>query len=302
MSSSTSNSKRFFIGFSVVLMVGSLFFVLGSEFIVRTTVMPNSTFDALRERLHTGHSAYGVFADSRGANGIRSQKDFENFSMAGDNLATIVAKAQFFVEKETTKGILIQADPHHFSSYRLNRNQTSLRDDLFKRVNPWLQFLRPVYRQYLLEYWKSFFLSKLERKKSVASTHGIDRLSEQPPAQAAINASIRLGLQTPLKEIERTHFARLYAEAINMFHQDGIDVCLVSFPVSAAYRKAAAAEPSYGHAKLYYENLAKQAGVKYLELSAALDDTYFSDPDHLNGDGAQALTETVLQKCFGLRR
>lgn len=305
MNSSTSNSKRFFVAFVATFTLGITIFILGSEYFVRTAVVPNSQYDELRERLHTSHARYGAFADSRGANGLRSRKDFDQFSLAGDNLATIVGKAQFFVKRGFAKGIVLQADPHHFASYRLNRDQSSLREDLFSNDTPLLKFLRPPYRQYLLDYWQAYISEMVAPPRTdtdVASAHTMVRLSEQPSAEVDAAASIRAGLQTPVNTVHRTHFAQLYSKAIQELRSADINVCLVSFPVSSAYRQIISTEPSYANALNYYAEVAKQTGARYLDYTSLLEDDMFSDPDHLNEDGAQALTDAVLRNCFGLNQ
>lgn len=279
-------------------MVGIAVFVGGSEYIVRTIVAPNNDFDVLRERLHTTQAPYAAVSDSRGANGLIDQDGFVNLSMRGDNLATIVEKAQFFARSPTAKGIIIQADPHHFASYRLNQDQSALRDDLFKRNTPWLEFLRPIFRQYLLEYWQAFLTSSPSATKTA---HAVIRLTDLPLDEVTKIASIRADLQTPITSFLQTKLADLYTKSIQALQRDGIDVCLVSFPISSAYKSAVEREPSYASALLFYASLAKHSGAKYFDLSSALKDSEFSDPDHLNTEGANALTKIVLDKCFGIK-
>ena len=300
MNSSTSNSKRFFIAFTVTFVVGVFAFVLGSEMIVRTIAAPKSEFDALRARLHSSEASYGAFADSRGANGLRPRSSFENFSMAGDNLLTIVEKAKFFARSGGVKGIIVQADPHHFASYRLNRDQTQLRDDLFSLEYAWLQFMRPVYRQYLLEYWQALIEHSLSPPPVTRAPHAITRFSALSRAKMTTSASIRAGQQTPIETFKNTEFARAYQSAIIDLRQAEIRVCLVTFPVSSAYREISQAEPAYTHALQYYKTLAHDSDAAYFDFSSAFEDSLFSDPDHLNSDGAQALTDTALKNCFGI--
>jgi len=285
----------------VTFCIAIIGFVIGSEWIVRTQVAPKSKFDALRERLYTSQAAYGGFADSRGANGLRARPGFENFSMAGDNLITIVEKARFFARSKTAKGLVLQADPHHFSSYRLNRDQSQLRADLFSRSTAGLQFLRPVYRQYLLSYWQAFLEQSLfppSAKPPRQTT--IPRFSDLSPEAATTAASIRTGLQTPIKAIAQTSFSQAYESTVRDLKQSGIQVCMVTFPVSAPYRKIAMAEPAYGAALEYYKTVAKRSAVQYVNLTAAFPDRLFADPDHLNSEGAKVLTDRLLNSCFGL--
>lgn len=299
MNSSTSSSKSFFIGFTLIFFVGITTFIIGSEYIVRTIVAPKSDFDRLRESLHSTQAPYAAFADSHGANGLLNQNGFINLSRRGDNLATILAKAQFYSRSSTAKGVIIQADPHHFASYRLNSDQLALRDDLFKRKSNWFQFLRPVYRQYLIQYWKAFFFSS---RTAIQPKHTITRLLDLPAAEVSITSSIRAGLHKPIPSFKQTKFADLYAKGIQALQKKGIKVCLVSFPISSPYKNSVTKEATYTKVMQFYAAFEKQYGVKYFDFSSALEDSQFADPDHLNTEGAAAFTKIVLNACFGLRQ
>ncbi|MCW8914480.1 MAG: hypothetical protein OQK24_01355 [Magnetovibrio sp.] len=304
MSSSISNSKRFSIGFITMFMVGAVVFVIGSEIIVRTTVVPHSTFDDITSRLHSSNKPFAGFADSRGDNGFVTHDQFENFSTAGDNLITIVEKAHFFAKRPTSKGVIIQADPHHFASYRLSRNQSLMRSELFDPEKPWLQFYRPVYRQYLLNYWKSLILSFLfpspRDAKNKISNADI-RFSDLSVYEADKKASIRAGLQLPVNDVTKTHYAKTYTDVIQKLKETGIDVCLVSFPVSSNYLRISKETTSYQQGLEFYKTLAENVGVKYLNFTSAYDNDVFLDPDHLNITGAEMFTNNILHACFGYR-
>jgi len=305
VSSSISSFKWFFFGFALVFTIGSLLFIIGSEFIVRTHVEPRDDYEDKRRQLHTLSVPFAAFADSRGADGLIAGDKFANFSMRGENIITILEKAKFFAHARRPAGIILQADAHHFASYRLVSDQAALRDDLFMRSSPWLQFLRPVYRQYLLEYWQASFnnvFAGTSEDTADDARHTTARLTGKAVAEVNNTASIRVQLQTPIMAFANTDFAAQYEQAIEDMQHSGITVCLVTFPVSQPYRQMAATQSSFDQVLRYYEALATKLGVTHLNLWGALNDGMFSDPDHLNKEGAAALTKIVLEGCFGLVR
>ena len=79
----------------------------------------------------------------------------------------------------------------------------------------------------------------------------------------------------------------------------GADICLVTFPASAAYRAAAAKFPEFAKVREFYRELARDHGVTYIDLWDGYDDRKFANSDHLNADGARKLTREVRRSCFG---
>ncbi|MEG3618585.1 hypothetical protein V5T82_08980 [Magnetovibrio sp. PR-2] len=304
MNSSTSNFKGYLNGYATVLLIGVIGFCAGSEFLVRTVYAPKNSFDDIRAGLYASNAAYGAFADSRGANGLKSSPNFENFSTAGDNLNTILAKAQIFSARPGVTGIVLQADPHHFASYRLERDQSAIQQDLIDNEQHLIQFLRPVYRQYILSYWsaslKELFMGS--PKHSEAGGHSLSkivRLTDLSEAVVKQKTSIRAGQQIPIDSFERAKFAPQYKMAVDEFLRQGLKVCLVTFPVSETYRTYSNGEATYQKAKDFYAGLGRTTSAKYVDLSAIFSDALFSDPDHLNVEGAEKLTDIVYSSCFG---
>ena len=120
----TFNFKKFYISFVIFFLASILFFIIGSEIIIRYLVVQNSTYEIIRDDLRNKKNDFAVFADSRGANGFEDSKNFSNFSLPGNNLMSIIKMAEFHIEKNQLKGIIVQLDPHLFSNYRLFDNQS----------------------------------------------------------------------------------------------------------------------------------------------------------------------------------
>jgi hypothetical protein len=285
-----------------VFVLGSTAFVVGSEWLVRTLVVPTSDYEAERQALHSETAQYVAFADSHGANGLMGGDGFANLSRRGDDLTTILAKARFVAARYTPKGIILPADPHLFSLYRLVSDQAAMRQDLFYNGEQWLQFMRPIYRQYLLDYWQTTLhrLYNGELLDQAANAEiAVPRLSDQSPSKVAHEASLRVQLQTPIEALAGTPQATEYEATIYAFKRAGIRVCLIGFPVSAPYQRAEAGQPSFREARAYFADVARRLDVRHFDYSAAFPDSEFGDPDHLNAEGARRFTPRVLRDCFG---
>ena len=206
----TFNFKKFYISFVIFFLASILFFIIGSEIIIRYLVVQNSTYEIIRDDLRNKKNDFAVFADSRGANGFEDSKNFSNFSLPGNNLMSIIKMAEFHIEKNQLKGIIVQLDPHLFSNYRLFDNQSKLMFDLLTEDRNVLFMFRPQYKKYLFQYWTNlpkklssiFFGKQFNKKQLLDSDDDFDKLKKE--------TLIRVQMHKPIKNfINSKHFLYL---------------------------------------------------------------------------------------------
>jgi hypothetical protein len=296
VSSSTSSSKGFVLAFVTVTLLGSVLFALGSEYIVRTKAIPRSNYEPFREKFHEMERPYVAFADSRGANGLRDTELLANFSYPGNNLETLIQMSGFIIRKTKPRGVILQADPHHFANYRMVSHQGPLLEDLFSTTDPLIQSLRPVYRQYLTGYWTSTIRELLEGDAETAPSE-VNHVSTEDRLR---KATIRAQLQVPISGFSSSELAGSYRDAVTRLAASGLEVCLLTFPVNNHYRETVSTEPLVGESLRFYDQLSEQTGTKRVSMWDRVDDTYFRDSDHLNEAGALLLTDQALSMCFGI--
>lgn len=96
--------------------------------------------------------------------------------------------------------------------------------------------------------------------------------------------------------------AAAYEGVIRRLREKNVEVCLVSYPVSAHYATLSRAIPTFGQAHAYFDALARRHGVVRVNLFydyARYDDfALFSATDHLNTRGAERFSATILARCF----
>jgi hypothetical protein len=78
----------------------------------------------------------------------------------------------------------------------------------------------------------------------------------------------------------------------------GAEVCLVEYPLSSAYRRAAAAVPSFTPLRERLAQAAVERQVPFVDLTARVSDSLFGDSDHINAAGRQLVTGLVIDGCF----
>ena len=267
---------------------------------MRKFVIPKSPYEKIKYNLHNNRSMYSAFADSHGANALHSNEEIVNLSFRGDNLKTIMMKVKLYTQRHKPKGIIIQADPHQFASYRIMADQSGLQADLAEPAEPIFTSLRPVYRQYLIEYWKEsakriVWNNQIEKPSTVTK---IRRLTEAKNSKIQADTQRRVQLHSPLPEFRKLQEAKIFKQLIAELTAQGIKVCMVTFPVSSNYREEMARIPLYAKVLSYFKRLAHDSNAYYVDFSRSMTDSYFSDPDHLNSDGASLFTQNVLNSCF----
>lgn len=299
MSSSTFNFKLYRNALLITFIAMTVTAVALTEYTLRTKVLPHSPTETLKSRLQNSVGAIAAFGDSRVAHGFPVGGDVVNLGHHGANLSTVLALASHYVEENKPSAIILQAAPQQFALYRLGSDQRAIVDDLLGRKVAPLAVLRPEYRQYLMQYIKSIITepAKLFENPAVASETGRGlTLASLPPKIRSRKASIRVQLQIPIDSFSESGAAKYFLNSLARLKQH-VAVCLVAMPVSTDYRKAAAVLPEFARVQRFYASAAKSLGIRYVDLSRSLPDTAFSDPDHVNGDGAEILAKQAVDRC-----
>jgi hypothetical protein len=260
-----------------------------------------SSYEKKQQNFFSKRTDFVVFSDSHGANGLNEQEGFSNFSMRGDNLISIADKAKFYVNLHQPKGVILPADSHLFANYRLMQDQSPKVNDFLMSTAPVFEFMRPIYRQYLLEYWKGVFhkasvsedIYKDKKKK-------ILRITDKQSSEIKRISSLRVQLHRPIRKPVRSIHAHAFEDAIREISAKETKVCIVAFPLSTPYRDEMKKYMSFDLTSKYFQSIAEKYNIVYIDYRSKFKDNQFSDPDHLNTEGARNLTSQILNDCFGV--
>ena len=290
ISSSDTVAHRTFIRvFAMVLAVGLVVLIGGGEIIIRTRDTPPTDDMAEYRRLFYEQAAPIVaLGDSHVARGLpRGDKTLLNLGWPSDNLHTVMDKLKLRQQTLPARLVIVQADPHQFSNYRLLARQEERGAALRSSFQPPLKILEHAHRQYLFQYWSSvaagFFVEPV-------------RLG---PKEIARQVSIRVQLHTPMSNFAGTPLLADYRDLLRSLVSQGVRVCLVRFPVSKAYREMADTIPPFRNAETVLKNMALDNGWAFADYWDKASEELFhpEDPDHLNPAGAEWLRERVLGDC-----
>lgn len=299
MSSSTSSFKRFLFA-SLVTLLALLVIALGAvELYLRSQTVQSAGEDVYRQRVLLGTAPWAALGDSHTANGLVTTEWLDNLGQASDNLDSMLGKLAIRVNRPGLQGVILSADAQLFSFYRLTADQGERVRDLLEDRPSQLLLLRPQNRQYLAStalgiasdpsiLWRSPVNNLSVGDAPVPNTPKWDK-----------DALLRAQLHTPVRNANTTLAAQEYRRIVKELKQRGIKVCLVAYPLSNAYRRAAASASTFAEARGFYEEVAVEMGAHLVDASTIFPDNLFGDPDHLSPLGAAQLTAKLRRECEG---
>ena len=280
------NFKSFLITFVFTSCLGFLGTIFLIEFHLRkeNRLEKDYNYNFLNSK-----GRYLAFGDSRVESSLVSGFEVDNLGQPSDNLNIIYDKIIYKINnnKQGIKGIILQADPHLFSFYRLvSKKKFALgkNDTLLSNF----YFLRPSNRAYILDLSKVVWMKLLYSNKKTNIIKSTTNYSTEYVLK-------RIQLQNPIKNFTNTDFLKKYESIINILQQRSIKICLISFPTSSLYRKYLSNFPNYEIVINYFKKMSKNKSIKYLDFRATMKDKSFKDPDHLKRD--LNFTKNVLNRC-----
>jgi hypothetical protein len=287
-----------------VFVIGMCGFVLGSELLVRYVVAPADDYDRYKALFRTARAPVATFGDSHVANAVENGPEVVNLGYPGESLWLMLYKARAYVEEGRGRRIVLQFSPEQFAIYRAEKDQQAVADDLSGRNESWLKFMRPHYRGYLLGYWNALLrnpgvLLSARAEPAASASDKVRSFASWPKDEQRRDAEIRVQLHAPLPQ-GRTIEALVaqFDSALREFRQRGVDTCIVEYPLSSVYRTAADRVPTFADMRGRIRRLADKEHVRYVDLTDAMADTDFADPDHVAPGYRDTATRLVLDRCF----
>jgi hypothetical protein len=295
------------LGFVATLTLAVTAALGASELFVRRHVIPSDPIESARRAFHGTPAKIAAFGDSRIQSGIDPAAGIANFGVPGDSLDAALAKALAWSARQPDARIVLGIPPQQFSQQRLAQDERELVEDFISLEPPPLQIMRRIHRQFLLGY-----------VRAVIEDPGILLRTPQPPSpRTAVDAALvfsdlapearrgqaarRIQHHTPVSGFENTNLARTLRGRIEELARNGTQICLVTMPVSGAYRESAEASPDFARMRGFLARVAGALGLPYLDLWSVYPDNLFRDPDHLTPAGARQVTRDIRARCFADR-
>ncbi|MSR78366.1 MAG: SGNH/GDSL hydrolase family protein [Candidatus Omnitrophica bacterium] len=304
MNSSTFSFKNWIRIFFLTWMgLLALFFGL-SECLIRMKVSPDDSFEKHRNLFFNSDKSNAVFGDSHGAQDFMGRQDFINLSFPSESVDIIAAKIKLYFSSRRMEKVILQADPHMFSEYRIKENVNDYIRLFEDPRQPLLQILTPRHRKYLLFYWKALISGRGFKSKFRVNPDGSQTIEDREAGTEQetpkdFDLQTRVRLQKPQENFEKSVSVKNYQTMLQDLKERQAQVCLVTFPVSPEYAGEAARFPDFEKARNFFQAMAAQYGFSYVNYWNSLQDPHlFRNDDHLNVQGAKALTQRMVNDCY----
>lgn len=287
----TSNFKFFLIFF----LFSTLLLFFTTIFLVESKLSENKDVTSVvNYLLANGDQPFVALGDSHVDRAFKTIEKVDNLGSPGDNINMLLQKLSYRIinNKNPLKGVILQADPHMFSFYRIK----SIQKLNLNNQNYFLNFLHDKNKKYLFIYaklvWSNLFTLNNRHKSSVKKMdNGKDITLWRN------NTMSRVHLHTPVSNFKNQKAVDEYLEIIKMLKKRSIGICMVTFPVTKLYREFSKQLKSFENVKTFFKRIAKKNNLEYVDMSDSLDDSKFSDPDHLKAEYSEYFTEIVKKKC-----
>lgn len=274
-----------------------------SEILLRRHVVPNDSFEVAREAFRTGGTPFAVFGDSRVESGLRGSAQLANLGTRSDSLETVLGKAEAWLARNPGGQAMIALPPQQFSSQRLGADQSALLADFVSEEDAALHIFRHNYRRYLLEYVNVVLTDPEILWRDPVPQTGAPApqasFADKSDSEQKAEAERRIQHHTPIPGFAESPQAQTLRTRLQILRDAGAGLCLVTMPVSSAYRAAASVEPDFAESRALFARIARDLTVPYVDLWNDYPDSLFRDPDHLHHEGAAIVTPDILRRCFG---
>jgi len=292
------------LAFLAVFVGGVFTFALGSELLIRYVVAPTDGFERYKAEFRNTRAPVAAFGDSHVAAAIETTADIVNLGYPAETLPLMMSKVRSYAAAGHAKRAIVQLSPQQFAIYRADNRQDEMAAELFGQSEPWLKFIQPHFRRYLLEYWSTLIKdparltgSKATAQEAVRSEPV--RFSELPVHEQRNSAEIRVQLHMPLppgRTVDQLT-SQLFG-TLDDIRSHGVEVCIVEYPVSSFYRNATERAPSFQALRTRVHQLANDKGIPFVDITDRIPDSLFADPDHVAAAARDLVTRLVLAECF----
>lgn len=275
-----------------------------AEIYVRRNVTPNDEFDSRRTLFHAGGHRFAAFGDSRVNSGIVDSENIANFATPGDSPTTVLGKFIEYSRNNPETRIILQAAPQQFSTQRLNADQSELLAAFLDPQPMPLHILQPHLRRFLMQFIRTAAqnpqsLARVVEKLAPAAAPKRATFADLPPDTQRAEARQRIQHHTPVASFASSDIARVWGDTLRDATARGVEICLVTMPVSTAYRETANENPSFAATRDFYRRLAADINIPYIDMWSAWSDDILANSDHIHTFAAPVVTRSVILQCFG---
>ena len=299
----SSNPRRWVAAFFLSGIFLSLGILASTEWLIRVHINPIDANLQHRDFFLKAPCLDAIFGNSRPVFAITVPGRFVNLAHWGENTEIFRYKIKQFLSRCSPKRVILQADPHLFSSERENQNLDF--ELALYRPPPLFYIFEQRHYRAIINYWLRFIATRGAMKSGFIQREDgsfirMDRFIDHSPLErtAMVQRGIATRIPLPISTILESKTYAAFKEAVQILRTRKIDLCLVGMPVSLKYWRAEDNIPEFSLVRRMLRNLASRYGARYIDLRKweGREDSY-ADEDHLNDNGARAFSTTILASC-----
>ena len=292
------NFKLFAFVFFTTVLVSMIFTLFMVESHLKKNIKLNKSLQNYKYLFSNGKADWIALGDSHVANSLSNSSWLDNLGYASDNFISLEEKAFRRIIRLKPKGIILPADPHIFSFYRLFDNQKEKTKFLTTKTTYFFSFLNPINRPYLVNIIKSIYINKFKylfgiKKNKIKKIDWVDT----PIKQRNYETSIRVQLHTPILQFKSHPYYQKYKKMIKSYLDLNIKVCLVRYPVSTLYFNETKSIDIFNQVNSSFKSIAMKYNINFVDLSNVLENNKFSDTDHIKPEYKRMITNLIKYSC-----
>ncbi len=252
-----------------------------------------------------------VFGDSHAAFDYAVPSGYLNLAFPSENILDIKKRAQLFLNRNNCGKVILSADPHFFSSYRVSESE---KDYLTEDINS--VFISDYHKSKLLLYWELLLSGAINSGVIMGEANIKQNIKFHSSGWQEFNKDFSLVDNTLIKVISEKRFVRHtpldvseikplfdhYSDLVLTLTSNSCDVCLVTSPVSKVYFDLAINNERFKSVFDFFVDIASKYKVRYVNNFGMFSDeasmSLFSDEDHLNSIGAYQFTHRTIEMCY----
>lgn len=287
-------------------------FYISSVWMLQTHINPRDHLLKNLALLHADDATgNAVFGDSHSAFNYAVSGEFLNLAFPSENLQDIEKRINIYYTNKKCGDVILQADPHLFSEYRINAGVKDYFDS-----SPGGYIISKYHRPKLPRYWKVFFQGGMNSTVFMPDDavnvkikfhdsgwqEVFNDFSQVSEAERLRISSERAANHKPVSMALSKKSYALYDRILSQLVTKSCNICMVTSPVSNDYLRQSEKYHEFKQSLDYFRLMAEKHNVRYLNQFKYFGDDkylkYFHDEDHLNGFGAKIFSDETIKTCF----
>lgn len=288
-------------------MLGSAFFFVGTEWLLQVHVIPKDNMIKRAQLFHRQESLNILIGDSQLRDAVNFLPGFVNLSTGSQKYPEMELKIfKYYKNVDEPFKIIIHGAINGFAKYRNRPVNKSIYEFYMEDKTSPPFILTNYYQSRASLYWTNFIENSgkiviyAHHYNEDGSTTRFDDASLWLDETMEINMLKTQKKYIPLTEPKSLVAYKSLERIFEFLKTKQAEICIVVPPVHNRLKAEFVREPKVVEVLDIFKYLSKEYDAHYVSYwPDVLPNNYFNDLTHVNQRGAQYVTSTIYQRCFG---